>query len=116
MATSLCAPEELTALSSLFKGNETAATALCDKFAGMDRIKGVEEGLNTFFLTINGALVFVMHAGFAMVSLSAAQQPLQMLMPCSFVAAAVCPHPVDSLLGPGLQQLTRAAVAASLTA
>lgn len=66
--TSLCAPEELKALASLFKGNETAATALCDKFAGMDRLKGVEEGVNTFFLTINGALVFIMHAGFAMVS------------------------------------------------
>jgi hypothetical protein len=87
--TSLCAPEELTALASLFKGNETAATTLCNKFAGIERLTGVEEGLNTFFLTINGALVFVMHAGFAMVSSPAAQQLLQRLVPGSIAVACL---------------------------
>jgi hypothetical protein len=82
--TSFCSPEELAALTGLFKGAE-AAEAFCTKLtegtltsgagsanladAGLTgRIVGIEEGLNTFFLTVNGALVFVMHAGFAMVS------------------------------------------------
>jgi hypothetical protein len=63
----VCDEGELAALTSMFKGNETAATAFCDKLT--TRVTGIEEGLNTFFLTIMGALVFIMHAGFAMVSL-----------------------------------------------
>lgn len=62
----MCDEGELAALASMFKGNETAATAFCDKLG--NRVTGIEEGLNTFFLTIMGALVFIMHAGFAMVS------------------------------------------------
>jgi hypothetical protein len=63
--TAICDEGELKALTAMFK-NATAASAFCDKMS--TRVGGVEEGLNTFFLTINGALVFVMHAGFAMVS------------------------------------------------
>lgn len=62
----ICDEGELSALTAMFKGNETAATAFCDKLT--TRVSGIEEGLNTFFLTIMGALVFIMHAGFAMVS------------------------------------------------
>eukprot|EP00775_Hariotina_reticulata_P002904 gene2904-3192_t len=79
---SFCSPEELAALTGLFKGAE-AAEAFCTKLtegtlapgagvanmadAGLTgRLVGLEEGLNTFFLTIMGALVFIMHAGFAM--------------------------------------------------
>lgn len=81
--STFCDPSELSALTAMFKGNATAAEAFCTKLnilgtadgesvPGLqDRIAGIEEGLNTFFLTINGALVFIMHAGFAMVSLSA---------------------------------------------
>lgn len=71
MAT-FCSPEELAALGRAF-GGEEAATAFCDKLGGtasglyQDQLDGLREGLNTFFLTVNGALVFVMHAGFAMV-------------------------------------------------
>lgn len=61
--TAICDEGELKALTAMFK-NATAASAFCDKMS--TRVGGVEEGLNTFFLTINGALVFVMHAGFAM--------------------------------------------------
>jgi hypothetical protein len=59
--------------TGLFK-TQAAAQAFCDKLAIVstpslgDRLSGIEEGVNTFFLTVNGALVFVMHAGFAMVS------------------------------------------------
>lgn len=62
----ICDEGELSALTAMFAGNETAATAFCDKLT--TRVTGIEEGLNTFFLTIMGALVFIMHAGFAMVS------------------------------------------------
>lgn len=62
---SLCDEGELAALTAMFKGNETAAGAFCDKLT--TRVTGIEEGMNTFFLTIMGALVFIMHAGFAMV-------------------------------------------------
>lgn len=72
MATPICDEGELKALASMFKGNTTAATAFCDKLG--KRVTGIEEGLNTFFLTVMGALVFIMHAGFAMVSNSHSQQ------------------------------------------
>jgi hypothetical protein len=58
--------------TGLFK-TQAAAQAFCDKLSIVqtpplaDRLAGIEEGVNTFFLTVNGALVFVMHAGFAMV-------------------------------------------------
>lgn len=65
--------------TTLFGKNATAAAAFCEKLAVVsstadpdyslpDRLSGLEEGVNTFFLTVMGALVFVMHAGFAMVS------------------------------------------------
>jgi tetrahydromethanopterin S-methyltransferase subunit E len=66
MASAICDEGELAALASMFKGNETAATAFCEKLG--KRVTGIEEGMNTFFLTVMGALVFIMHAGFAMVS------------------------------------------------
>jgi hypothetical protein len=74
--------------TGLFK-TEAAAQAFCDKLNYVqvpplgDRLAGIEEGVNTFFLTVNGALVFVMHAGFAMVS--AELQSLQ----CFDLAACV---------------------------
>lgn len=61
----VCDEGELAALTAMFKGNGTAAEAFCNKMG--TRLGGLEEGVNTFFLTINGALVFIMHAGFAMV-------------------------------------------------
>lgn len=66
--TAVCDEGEIAALTAMFKGNSTAATAFCDKLTA--RVTGIEEGVNTFFLTIMGALVFIMHAGFAMVSYS----------------------------------------------
>lgn len=68
MAAVFCDEDEIKALSSMFKGNSTAAEAFCAKLG--HRITGDEEGMNTFFLTIMGAMVFIMHAGFAMVSSS----------------------------------------------
>lgn len=77
--TSFCDPTELAALSAMFKGNATAAGAFCQKLAILgspdgtstpglqQRIEGIEEGVNTFFMTVMGSLVFIMHAGFAMV-------------------------------------------------
>jgi hypothetical protein len=75
--SSFCSPGELQALTAALK-NATMAADLCarlapvgpwdDPTAGMSaRLDGLTEGVNTFFLTSTGALVFVMHAGFAMV-------------------------------------------------
>jgi hypothetical protein len=80
-----CDEAELAALQVMFKGNETAATAFCEKLDGMTgRMDGMQEGVNTFFLTSTGALVFIMHAGFAMVSGQSAVLPLGTIssMPC----------------------------------
>lgn len=66
--TPLCEPDELKALTAMFKGNATAAGAFCDKLS--TRVGGIEEGVNTFFMTVMGALVFIMHAGFAMVRMA----------------------------------------------
>jgi hypothetical protein len=63
--TAACDEGELAALTTMFKGNGTAASAFCDKLS--TRVGGIEEGVNTMFMTVNGALVFIMHAGFAMV-------------------------------------------------
>lgn len=68
MAEPFCSPEEMAALTTMFSGNATLAEAFCTKLDTSARLSGIEEGTNTFFLTVNGALVFVMHAGFAMVS------------------------------------------------
>jgi hypothetical protein len=79
--SAFCSEDELKALISIFK-TEDAATAFCEKLgtigkpesmdaadwtSAADRMDGITEGLNTFFLTSCGALVFIMHAGFAMV-------------------------------------------------
>jgi len=81
--TPICDEGELKALAAMFKGNETAASAFCDKLG--TRVGGVEEGLNTFFLTVMGALVFVMHAGFAMVRVDGSK-----LQICANAAACSC--------------------------
>ncbi len=54
---------------------EQQATALCGQFAYSadtagfaDSLTQTNQGLNTLYLLSTGALVFVMHAGFAMVS------------------------------------------------
>lgn len=90
--TPVCDEDELKALASMFKGNETAASAFCDKLGA--RVGGIEEGVNTFFLTIMGALVFVMHAGFAMVRAAGGQHMLQL---CAN-AAACQPHSSKAVL------------------
>lgn len=96
--TNFCAPNELVALTSLFKGNVTAAQAFCEKLTPLYdvngnppqyQLDGLREGLNTFFLTINGALVFVMHAGFAMVRCARASACLA--CPCIAAPAAGWP-------------------------
>jgi hypothetical protein len=81
-----CTTQELNSLQTLFGGNLTAAENFCSRLAPLadqsgalptydDQLLGVVEGLNTFFLTINGALVFIMHAGFAMVRAGGWQPP-----------------------------------------
>lgn len=75
-APTFCSPSELAALTTLFK-NSATAESFCERLAVNgafgedsnnlgDRLDGLTEGVNTFFLTSAGALVFVMHAGFAM--------------------------------------------------
>ncbi|PNH03009.1 Ammonium transporter 1 member 2 [Tetrabaena socialis] len=79
-ALSLC----ISAITAAFAGNTQAdsiASALCDQFATIsssvaevaDSVGGVSEtvghvsyGLNTLLLLFGGALVFIMHGGFAM--------------------------------------------------
>lgn len=78
-----CSPAELASLAKAMGAG--SAKAFCERLAPVaafdsaapadaavtdvlgDRLSGIEEGVNTFFLTVNGALVFIMHAGFAMV-------------------------------------------------
>ncbi|KAI8474735.1 MAG: ammonium transporter AmtB-like domain-containing protein [Monoraphidium minutum] len=74
-APTFCSPTELSALTSVF-GDAAAAASFCERLAIAgtadepmslsERLDGMQEGTNTFFLTWAGALVFVMHAGFAM--------------------------------------------------
>lgn len=70
-APTFCSPEELAALTAAFKSAKTAAS-FCERLApasgaaSSETVEAMAEGINTFFLTINGALVFIMHAGFAM--------------------------------------------------
>lgn len=60
----------------VFDGDRAKATVLCDKFLGYDMdiatvtasLNDAVVGLNTLYLMTCGSLVFVMHAGFAMVS------------------------------------------------
>ncbi|GBF92724.1 ammonium transporter [Raphidocelis subcapitata] len=76
MAASFCSPAELAALTNVFKNSKVAAS-FCERLAVVGtfddpstqletRLSGMTEGVNTFFLTSSGALVFIMHAGFAM--------------------------------------------------
>jgi Amt family ammonium transporter len=62
-----CSPEEFAALVVAFGNNADLATSLCGKL-GSANLVDVSEGLNTQFLLFAGALVFIMHGGFAMVS------------------------------------------------
>ncbi len=58
----------ISAMTAVFDGNGVKAEALCDQIMpAYDRAEGVAIGLNTLYLVSCGALVFVMHAGFAMV-------------------------------------------------
>ena len=83
--SSFCSPGELKALTKSF-GDAAMASAFCERLANVatydatnadkpfsspieDVILDMKEGVNTFFLVILGALVFIMHAGFAMVRL-----------------------------------------------
>lgn len=62
----------IAAISSAVGDNADSALLLCQQFADSasttDYITGVTVGVNTLYLVLCGALVFVMHAGFAMVS------------------------------------------------
>jgi hypothetical protein len=62
-----CTGDEFTALVAAFSNNADLATSLCGKL-GSANLVDVTEGLNTQFLLFAGALVFIMHGGFAMVS------------------------------------------------
>lgn len=65
----------ISAMTAVFDGNADKASALCGQFmpafddasGAVDRANQVAIGLNTLYLVSCGALVFVMHAGFAMV-------------------------------------------------
>lgn len=68
-------PEEvyaecITAISAAVGDDAAKALLLCQQFASSedtaDSIAGVTVGVNTLYLVLCGALVFVMHAGFAM--------------------------------------------------
>lgn len=64
----------ISAMTAVFDGNADKASALCGQFmpafddasGAVDRANQVAIGLNTLYLVSCGALVFVMHAGFAM--------------------------------------------------
>jgi Amt family ammonium transporter len=67
-----CTQEEFDALAQAFGDNAALATSLCAKLGEAATVAAslaeTNEGLNTQFLLFAGALVFIMHGGFAMVS------------------------------------------------
>lgn len=54
-------------LSAALGGGAAQAEALCSQFATQSSLQSTNVGLNTLYLVLCGALVFIMHAGFAMV-------------------------------------------------
>ncbi|GFR51936.1 hypothetical protein Agub_g14457 [Astrephomene gubernaculifera] len=56
----------IAAVAAAFGGDEEKAAILCEQFASAGSLHDTAIGLNTLYLTSCGALVFVMHAGFAM--------------------------------------------------
>ncbi len=68
-----CTPDQLDAIAAVLTGvtdPEAAARALCGVLLAQhdSAIQGLRDGLNTLLLLFGGALVFIMHGGFAMVS------------------------------------------------
>jgi hypothetical protein len=81
----VCTPDMTAALEAAFGANsENIVTALCDSFVNIgpdiqfdgydgldyiaDNMTDISVGLDTLFILICSAMVFLMHAGFAMVS------------------------------------------------
>lgn len=66
----MCTEIELAALTRAL-GKADLATSLCDKFAAQEELSAklgdAVSGLNIQYLIWAGALVFIMHGGFAMV-------------------------------------------------
>lgn len=64
-----CDQEQYAAVLALLSGNEANAKTMCEIFstshtaASVDALAGTNEGLNTLYLVLCAALVFVMHAG-----------------------------------------------------
>lgn len=68
-----CTPDQLDAIAAVLTGVAdpgVAARTLCSVLLAEhdSAIQGLRDGLNTLLLLFGGALVFIMHGGFAMVS------------------------------------------------
>lgn len=72
-ALALCKTIASTALANrkLLQADPPAYAAETDLDALTDTVQGISDGLNAAWLVLTGALVFLMHGGFAMVSLGA---------------------------------------------
>ncbi|GLC60451.1 hypothetical protein PLESTB_001613900 [Pleodorina starrii] len=66
-----CTPEQYASVLNALHQDAAAATTLCEVFATSDRTEEVAYGLNTVFMLMSGALVFIMHGGFAMLEAGA---------------------------------------------
>ncbi|GLI66983.1 hypothetical protein VaNZ11_011079 [Volvox africanus] len=66
-----CSAEQYASLLQALHGDGAAATELCKIFTTIDRTEEVAHGLNTVFMVLSGALVFIMHGGFAMLEAGA---------------------------------------------
>ncbi|KAG2434358.1 hypothetical protein HYH02_012374 [Chlamydomonas schloesseri] len=66
-----CSAEQYAEVLAALRGDSQAAATLCRVFTSRDRTEEVAFGLNTVFMLLSGALVFIMHGGFAMLEAGA---------------------------------------------
>lgn len=83
----------VSSIVGALNGNEESAVVLCEQFASSTDLEATTMGLNTLYLVLCGALVFVMHAGFAMVRERVLFGSLPRHTSCAVIALiAVCAH------------------------
>ncbi|EFJ41931.1 hypothetical protein VOLCADRAFT_67734 [Volvox carteri f. nagariensis] len=70
LSTGGCTSEQFAEVVKALDGDSAAATALCQVFATSNRTEEIAFGLNTVFMVLSGALVFIM-ASFAMLEAGA---------------------------------------------
>ncbi len=84
--------------------SSAAVSTLCSNFASVEDLEDTQFGLDVGWLILCGALVFIMHGGFAMVS-----------SPAVLAAAPIATPPLSSSLSTTLTPVHRCRAVASAT-